>query len=135
LSITILLLSLATHTPATQAKAAQFQRYTTHIARAAEAKAAESVATVSAEDEFIEVNAPMGCCYQPSPLTSAAHLQVNLKKPLGLKFGKGNDGGIYVSESNAQAGNTDARIMVPTSALIHAVQASVTDGRVFFVLC
>ena len=62
--------------PAIQAKvAAPFQHYTTHIARAVEARAAETVAPVSAEPDFIEVGGRLSskllqplqkrgwCCY------------------------------------------------------------------------
>jgi len=40
------------------------------------------------------------------------YLEVYLDKPLGLRFGRGNDGAAYVIENNAQAGNTDSRVMV-----------------------
>jgi hypothetical protein len=39
-------------------------------------------------------------------------LQVDLPKPLGLKFARGNDGGAYVVTNDPQLGNTDARIQV-----------------------
>jgi hypothetical protein len=35
---------------------------------------------------------------------------VYLQKPLGVKFARGNDGGAYVSRSDASLGNTDPRI-------------------------
>ena len=37
---------------------------------------------------------------------------MNLPKPLGLKYGRGNDGGAYIIESSAKLGNTDPRIQV-----------------------
>ena len=43
---------------------------------------------------------------------SAARLQLDLPKPLGLKFARGNDGGAYVIENNPKAGNTAPRIEV-----------------------
>lgn len=37
-------------------------------------------------------------------------IQVNLAKPLGVKFKRGNDGAAYVSISDPRLGNTDPRI-------------------------
>jgi hypothetical protein len=39
-------------------------------------------------------------------------LQVDLPKPLGLKFARGNDGGAYVVQNDPKLGNTDPRIQV-----------------------
>lgn len=39
-------------------------------------------------------------------------LQVDLAKPLGLKFARGNDGGAYVLKNDPSLGNTDPRIQV-----------------------
>ena len=56
-------------------------------------------------------------------------LQVDLDKPLGLKFARGNDGGAYIIENDARKGNTDARIQVTDlrswfMLLLHFVPAS-----------
>jgi len=40
------------------------------------------------------------------------YLEVRLSKPLGLRFGRGNDGAAYVIENNPQAGYTDDRVQV-----------------------
>lgn len=40
------------------------------------------------------------------------HPQLDVPKPLGLKFARGNDGGAYIIENNPAAGNTDPRIQV-----------------------
>jgi hypothetical protein len=39
-------------------------------------------------------------------------VQVSLSKPLGIRFGRGNDGEAYVLESDKNLGNTDDRIQV-----------------------
>lgn len=44
--------------------------------------------------------------------TPCCAAQLDLPKPLGLKFARGNDGGAYVIENNPKAGNTDPRIEV-----------------------
>ena len=38
--------------------------------------------------------------------------QVNLPKPIGVKFGRGNDGAAYVLKSDPNLGNTDDKIQV-----------------------
>ncbi len=43
--------------------------------------------------------------------------QVELKKPLGLKFGRGNDGEAYILASDSKLGNTDDRIEVTGPSL------------------
>jgi hypothetical protein len=48
--------------------------------------------------------------------------QVDLPKPLGLKFARGADGGAYVTVNDPQLGNTDPRIQVIAWAA--AVQAA-----------
>ncbi|KAG1662769.1 hypothetical protein FOA52_006795 [Chlamydomonas sp. UWO 241] len=50
---------------------------------------AASTSTPTAQDEFIELN---------------------VNKPLGLKFARGNDGGAYVIQNNPEMGNTDPLI-------------------------
>lgn len=39
-------------------------------------------------------------------------MQLDLPKPLGFKFARGNDGGAYIIEVNPKAGNIDARVQV-----------------------
>lgn len=39
-------------------------------------------------------------------------LQVNLNKPLGLKFARGSDGGAYCIANDPELGNTDPRVEV-----------------------
>ena len=38
--------------------------------------------------------------------------QVDLAKPIGVKFGRGNDGGAYVTAVDAKLGNIDPQIKV-----------------------
>ena len=58
------------------------------------------------------------CQYADSPapafvLSQTPHaLQVNLPKPIGVRFGRGNDGAAYVLKSDDALGNTDERIEV-----------------------
>lgn len=55
------------------------------------------------------------------------HPQLDVPKPLGLKFARGNDGGAYIIENNPAAGNTDPRIQV--NAAVHtSAPASNTKG-------
>lgn len=49
----------------------------------------------------------ISCC-----LVQLAPLQVDLPKPLGLKFARGNDGGAYIVKNDPKLGNTDPRIQV-----------------------
>ncbi|GFH24842.1 uncharacterized protein HaLaN_22708 [Haematococcus lacustris] len=66
----------------------------------------------STEDQFIEV-----CCIW-LPLSTAPPLcrartrywLLDLQKPLGLKFARGNDGGAYVVVNDPKLGNTDPRV-------------------------
>lgn len=37
---------------------------------------------------------------------------MNLPKPIGVKFGRGNDGAAYVLKSDPNLGNTDEKIQV-----------------------
>lgn len=39
-------------------------------------------------------------------------LQVELVKPLGLRFARGSDGGAYVKRSDPNLGSTDSNIQV-----------------------
>jgi hypothetical protein len=48
----------------------------------------------------------------PHAAPPPSRLQIDLPKPLGLKFARGNDGGAYVIENDAAKGNTDLRIQV-----------------------
>jgi hypothetical protein len=48
--------------------------------------------------------------HTPTPLDGFK--QVDLPKPLGLKFARGNDGGAYVVANDPKLGNTDPRIQV-----------------------
>ena len=70
------------------------------------------------------------CCdYKPSPpnhhirylkyrtlynsgTTCAVMRQVELAKPLGLRFARGSDGGAYVARSDPNLGNTDSNVQV-----------------------
>lgn len=45
-------------------------------------------------------------------LTTHPCLQLDLPKPLGLKFARGNDGGAYVVVNDPKLGNTDPRVQV-----------------------
>jgi hypothetical protein len=38
--------------------------------------------------------------------------QVSIEKPMGIRFGRGNDGAAYVLKSDARMGNTDDRVQV-----------------------
>ena len=38
--------------------------------------------------------------------------QVELAKPLGLRFARGSDGGAYVARSDPNLGNTDSNVQV-----------------------
>jgi len=38
------------------------------------------------------------------------YIEIDLPKPLGLRFARGNDGGAYCIENNPDVGNTDARV-------------------------
>lgn len=49
-------------------------------------------------------------------VTLRVWLQVNLPKPIGVRFGRGNDGGAYVIKSEEALGNTDERIAVRPSS-------------------
>lgn len=97
--------------------------------------AAQTVKAETAE-EFIEVGRPakdafvavhsnwaqLAAPWHPSlsrpggTATTHTHrhplLQVDLPKPLGLKFARGNDGGAYVVQNDPKLGNTDPRIQV-----------------------
>ncbi|KAG2495631.1 hypothetical protein HYH03_006231 [Edaphochlamys debaryana] len=42
--------------------------------------------------------------------TEAEYIELDLPKPLGFKFARGNDGGAYVIEVNPKLGNIDARV-------------------------
>jgi hypothetical protein len=44
---------------------------------------------------------------------------VSLPKPLGIRFGRGNDGEAYVLQSDKNLGNTDDRIQVCSLASDH----------------
>ena len=54
------------------------------------------------------------------------HLQVFIQKPLGIRFGRGNDAGAYVTRVDASAGNIDerieARLTLHTARLCSALQ-------------
>jgi hypothetical protein len=49
-------------------------------------------------------------------------LQLDLPKPLGLKFARGNDGGAYVTVNDPNLGNTDPRIQVPAIVAMPAMR-------------
>jgi hypothetical protein len=49
--------------------------------------------------------------------------QVDLPKPLGLRFARGNDGGAYVVANDPKLGNTDPRIEVPVPGGLPASSA------------
>jgi hypothetical protein len=46
----------------------------------------------------------------PQTVTAEEFIEVDLPKPLGLKFARGNDGGAYVVANDPKLGNTDPRI-------------------------
>lgn len=48
----------------------------------------------------------------PFVTVKAAVVQVDLPKPLGLRFARGADSGAYIIENNPKLGNTDPRIQV-----------------------
>jgi hypothetical protein len=39
-------------------------------------------------------------------------MQVNIEKPMGIRFARGNDGAPYVLKSDPRIGNTDDRVEV-----------------------
>lgn len=52
------------------------------------------------------------CLGDSNTLTTHPCLQLDLPKPLGLKFARGNDGGAYVVVNDPKLGNTDPRVQV-----------------------
>lgn len=52
-------------------------------------------------------------------------MQVDLPKPLGLKFARGSDGGAYVVTNDPQIGNTDPRIQVCVCVCVRSCVAGV----------
>lgn len=50
--------------------------------------------------------------WDSTTLTTHPCLQIDLPKPLGLKFARGNDGGAYVVVNDPKLGNTDPRVQV-----------------------
>jgi hypothetical protein len=51
-------------------------------------------------------------------------LQVNLPKPIGVRFGRGNDGAAYVRISEEAIGNIDERIQVSFHAGIISLRCT-----------
>lgn len=49
-------------------------------------------------------------------------MQVNLPKPIGVRFGRGNDGAAYVIKSDDALGNTDDRIEVRSTTHAFVMQ-------------
>ena len=52
-------------------------------------------------------HADLCLCYQNNE-----HVQVELVKPLGLRFARGSDGGAYVTKSDPNLGDTDTMVQV-----------------------
>jgi len=67
-----------------------------------------SSSATSQEDGYIEVGYHLNRGFS----TIIVPRQVELKKPLGLVFGRGNDSGAYVIINDPKLGNTDERIQV-----------------------
>ncbi|GBF88376.1 hypothetical protein Rsub_01088 [Raphidocelis subcapitata] len=68
-------------------------------ARAAEVKTAEAPASAAAAGA--------------AAAEGEAFVEIDLPKPLGLKFARGNDGGAYVIKNDPALGNTDPRVQRP----------------------
>ena len=58
-------------------------------------------------------NAGAPCAPSPAPETRPDVPQVYVDKPLGISFGRGNDGAAYVTKLDAKRGNTDEQMEVP----------------------
>ena len=54
---------------------------------------------------------------QAAAQSTEEFIEVELDKPIGLKFGRGNDGGAYVTTVDENMGNVDDRIMVRRQVL------------------
>ncbi|EFJ43470.1 hypothetical protein VOLCADRAFT_76718 [Volvox carteri f. nagariensis] len=46
----------------------------------------------------------------PATTTEEEYIELDLPKPLGFKFARGNDGGAYIIDVNPKLGNVDARV-------------------------
>jgi len=57
-----------------------------------------------------------GDTLNPKSHSHATFLQVFIQKPLGVRFGRGRDGGAYVTSVDKANGNIDERIEVPDPA-------------------
>lgn len=51
-----------------------------------------------------------------SALTVRSSRQVYISKPLGFSFGRGNDGGAYVTKLDSAKGNIDEQVQVRVSS-------------------
>ena len=54
-------------------------------------------------------------------------MQVDLPKPLGLKFARGADGGAYIVTNDPKIGNTDPRIQVSAQLCLECCAESSTS--------
>jgi hypothetical protein len=52
------------------------------------------------------------CGHTASEPASSLYPQVNIEKPMGIRFARGNDGAAYVLKSDPRSGNTDDRVEV-----------------------
>ncbi|PNH12408.1 hypothetical protein TSOC_000635 [Tetrabaena socialis] len=60
---------------------------------------------------LVVVNAQTGIKAGPAATANQEEfIELDLPKPLGFKFARGNDGGAYVIETNAKNGNIDPRV-------------------------
>jgi len=55
---------------------------------------------------------PLRAQAQQAEATEQEFIELDLPKPLGLRFARGNDGGAYVVNNDPKMGNTDPRIQV-----------------------
>lgn len=54
-------------------------------------------------------------------------MQVNLPKPIGVRFGRGNDGAAYVRIADEAIGNTDERIQVSDLVVAYVLLSICTN--------
>lgn len=87
------------------------------IRRATEVKS-EEVPTESTDEggqkrgEIYEVQAHCTVCAKHIHKLTNVAMQVELVKPLGIRFARGSDGGAYVTRSDPNLGNTDKMVQV-----------------------
>lgn len=65
-----------------------------------------------AAQRVVRANAAETKVAQGATSEAEEYYEVTLQKPIGVKFGRGNDGGAYVIRTDPKLGNTDERIEV-----------------------